>query len=83
VSAVSRPNSAFNRLGSFIGWEPKYLEFEDAYKELAESGFIMDEENRNLIQLQLNNTNVPLYKTLNYLSRLSHHKNTPIDIISS
>jgi hypothetical protein len=45
---VSRPHSAFNRLGSFIGWEQKYEEDEEAYKVMAENIEVMEEDSRSV-----------------------------------
>jgi hypothetical protein len=70
VDSVSRSWSAFNRLGSFIRWEQTFDQEDDTFKVLANEGYIWDEDTRELKKVSYNGVNVPLNKTLNYLSRV-------------
>lgn len=83
VDSVSRPWSAFNRLGSFICWERPYGEEErDQYKRLADEGFIWDETTKAIRKVETGIVNVPLINSLNYLSRLDFN-NELNDVIVS
>jgi hypothetical protein len=71
VDSVSRPWSAFNRLGSFICWERPYGEdVRDLYKRLADEGYVWDETAKAIRKIDSGVANVPLINSLNYLSRL-------------
>ncbi len=71
VDSVSRPWSAFNRLGSFIRWEQTFDQEDDTYKVLANEGYIWDDDTKALKQMvSQNGVNVSLNKTLNYMSRV-------------
>ena len=71
VDSVSRPWSAFNRLGSFIRWEQNFEQEDDTYRVLANEGYIWDDETKAVKQVVYQNgVNVTLNKTLNYLSRV-------------
>ncbi len=48
VDSVSRPWSAFNRIGSFLCWEPNYQDRSDNYKSLADQGFVRHALDGNL-----------------------------------
>ena len=71
VDSVSRPWSAFNRLGSFIRWEQTFDQEDDSYRVLANEGYIWDDETKALkLMVSQNGVNVSLNKTLNYMSRV-------------
>jgi len=83
VDSVSRPWSAFNRLGSFICWQRPYGEEErDLYKRLADEGFIWDETTKAAKKIGNGVGNVPLINSLNYQSRLDFN-NELNDVIVS
>jgi hypothetical protein len=112
VNTVSRPFSAFNRLGSFIGWGS--VRCENIIKELADQGFFY-RENLTISQFENPSTeiadisdaslltpaylrdqlgssnrllaslvcdNVPLHKTMNYISPKTL-KHQALDVLSS
>ncbi len=82
VDSVSRPWSAFNRLGSFIKWTQNYHQDEDAYIQHANEGYIWDEDSKSLKKVD-GKVNVSLNKTLNYLSKVHVKKDLSDVIVSS
>jgi hypothetical protein len=72
VDSVSRPWSALNRLGSYIRWEQKYFEGQDEYRLKAEEGYIWNDQSKVFTIISSEKgVNVPLQKTLNYLSKVN------------
>jgi hypothetical protein len=80
---VSRPWSALNRLGSYVRWEQKYFEGQDEYRLKAEEGYIWNDQSKALTMISSEKgVNVPLQKTLNYLSKVNLKKDLNDVIIS-